>query len=806
MEEKTKGITENRRLRNILAPAAAALLLWAAVPAARAGTIARPLSQMVDASRPGERIPVIVTLEDNVALDRLWEGSRKERRRRIVHALKNRFQGNLNRSGIRGLLARFGGRAHLRPLWIVNGLALKAPPRLIRAIAASPWVQAVRLDEPVPAPTVNPLWDGDVTWNLQAVGATELWDLGHTGQGIVVALLDSGVDADHPDLAGRWRGGANSWFDANLDDPAYDPSQPYDAGGHGTAVAGILVGGDAGGSAIGMAPGARWIAAKIFPTDGGPALESEIHAAFQWLMDPDGNPETDDAPDVVNNSWGFDAPDACYEGSDGISFLTDIQVLEQAGIAVAFAAGNSGSGAGWPTSVSPANYPESLAVGSVDALLTVETTSGRGPSACDGAVYPDLVAPGDSIRTTDLYEGVLTPDPYIVVSGTSAAAPHAAGAMALLLDAYPFLTPFQLKTALRLSASDLGDPGPDNDSGFGHLDVAAAHAVVPLFDTVSIQEVDYDPFSHRLMVVATSDGQPDAALRAAGSLDGNPIDLGALDWKPWLGFYRNTFTQVSVLPTSVTVTSTGGGTATWTAPGPDVVSIVEVHYSPDAGGTLMVAAASSDEGEAEMAAETFGYLDWKPWLGLHRGTFTGIGSPPASVTVNSTKGGFATWTAPPLDVVDIVDVTYTTDDGGTLVVAATSSEAGGVTLSAETFGVLAWKPWLGFHRATFTGIGGRPDSVTVASSSGGSATWTAPVADAVDILDASYDAADGGTLVVAATSTHGGAVTLRAEGYGVLNWKSWLLLHRATFTGIGEQPAQVTVVSSGGGLDSLTIP
>ena len=147
--------------------------------------------------------------------------------------------------------------------------------------------------------------------------------------------------------------GPNSWFDPY----GQHPTTPLDLTGHGTATMGVMVGGDAGGTSIGMAPGATWIAARIF-NDSGSGTATAIHAALQWVLDPDGNPATDDAPDVLNNSWAY--------GSLGcnLAFQLDLQALRATGILPVFAAGNFGPGTS--TSVSPANYPESLAVGAVD--------------------------------------------------------------------------------------------------------------------------------------------------------------------------------------------------------------------------------------------------------------------------------------------------------------------------------------------------------------------------------------------------------------------------------------------------------
>ena len=221
-----------------------------------------------------------------------------------------------------------------------------------------------------------------------------------------------------PDLSGRWRGGTNSWYDPF----GQHTTSPMDRTGHGTQVMGLMVGGDAGGTSVGVAPGARWIAARIY-NDAGQGTTSNTHLAFQWLLDPDHNPNTADAPQVVNNSW-------TYGSGCNLTFAQDIQTLRAAGILPVFAAGNSAS-----LTSSPANNPGAMAVGSTTSSDTIASYSSRGPSACGepSNTFPELTAPGDNVRTTDLYGG------YATFSGTSMAAPHVAGALALLLSAYPNL-------------------------------------------------------------------------------------------------------------------------------------------------------------------------------------------------------------------------------------------------------------------------------------------------------------------------------------------------------------------------------
>jgi subtilisin family serine protease len=343
------------------------------------------------------------------------------------------------------------------PLWILDAVIVTARPVVLRELAKRSDVLEIRPSTVVAAPAPPDQTAGfpaPPAQNLSVVNAPQVWDLGYRGQGVVVANLDTGVDASHPDLAGSWRGGSDSWYDPNGEHPA----QPSDVNGHGTWTMGAMVGGSAGGTAIGMAPGAKWIAAKIF-NDRGTATTARIHQAFQWLLDPDANPNTPDAPNVVNNSWVMRTPGCNLE------FELDLQRLRAAGILPVFAAGNGGPSPS--TGYSPADDPEAFPVGSASNLDVLDDFSSRGPG-CAGSTYPDLTAPGEDINTTDLYGY------YVPETGTSMAAPHVAGALALLLSAVPSLSADRQAAALESSALDLGDAGPDDAFGYGRLDALAA--------------------------------------------------------------------------------------------------------------------------------------------------------------------------------------------------------------------------------------------------------------------------------------------------------------------------------------------
>ena len=344
-------------------------------------------------------------------------------------------------------LRREGHVRHVRSLWIASAVALTADESALAVLRARPDVRSIEADSELPMQPADAV-TGEP--GIASTGAPAFWARGVDGRGITVAVLDTGLDLRHIELAGRYRGGTNSWFDPY----GQHPTTPMDIDGHGTQVAGVIVAG----SGIGMAPGARFIAARAFD-DGGASTASAIHAAFQWLLNPDGNPATNDAPNVVNLSWG--ARQGCT-----LEFQPDLQALRAAHILPVAAAGNDGAIAGADNS--PANLPEAFAVGAMSSPTTIAPFSSHGPSSC-GSPFPALVAPGTGIRSTGLGGLDVTG-----LAGTSFSAPHVAGALALLLQVAPQLTADQQATLLTQSAIDFGAPGADSTFGAGLLDLIAA--------------------------------------------------------------------------------------------------------------------------------------------------------------------------------------------------------------------------------------------------------------------------------------------------------------------------------------------
>ncbi len=389
-----------------------------------------------------------------------------------------------------------------RPLWIVNAIRLRARPQDANVLATHPEVALVQADRSWVAPLPEPLALGNpacspdnpnnpVCWNIRAIGADRVWnEFGINGRGVTVASIDSGVLVSHSALTRGYRGYVGPGVFTN-DYNWYDPqgliSGPGDQNGHGTHVMGIMVGqGDETTTkpSIGVAPGAAWIAAQGCESD---CSEGDLIAAAEWMLAPTDtqgrNPRPDLRPMVINNSWAGTGGDPWYSGY--------ITAWRAAGIFPVFAAGNASiqNPSVCGSIASPGDDPQVLAVGAIDANRTIAPFSLRGPSSF-GGLKPDLSAPGTySTGQLGIYSAAIggTQAEYRGLQGTSMAAPHVAGAVALLWAANPALIGNYDATyaALTGSAHPLADTScgehvvsPNNTYGYGALDIFAAVAQV----------------------------------------------------------------------------------------------------------------------------------------------------------------------------------------------------------------------------------------------------------------------------------------------------------------------------------------
>lgn len=466
--------------------------------------LAPTLVDVLAATAPGQDVAVVATLRDPE--DRPLPRGQVAARTAVVHALRTRAAGT--QAALLRTLARDGAR-DVTPLWIRDQVAFRAPAGVVRRVAARADVELVALDEApitpgtVPKAAAATPGASPVGWGVAAVGAPSVWTT-TTGVGAVVADLDTGVDITAPDLAATYQGGPGAWFD-----PYNQHSAPTDVNGHGTWTTSIMTGGSATGTAVGVAPGAHWIAARVFD-DSGRATTSAIHAAFQWALAA--------APQVVNASWSSTSTSCSTE------FEPDLAALRAVGTLTVVAAGNSGPAAGSGTA--PATLPEAVAVGSVDQSSVVDPSSSRGPASCAGrTTFPDVVAPGVGVPVTDLGGYPFT------ASGTSMAAPHVAGVLALLAAAHPGLSADAQERALLGGARDLYPPGPDSASGAGEVDAVKSLSLLgttppppPPADTVppTVTAVTITPAIGAVTVSATASDAGTGVVGASAWVDTDP--------------------------------------------------------------------------------------------------------------------------------------------------------------------------------------------------------------------------------------------------------------------------------------------
>ncbi|MHC1631829.1 MAG: S8 family serine peptidase [Methanotrichaceae archaeon] len=276
-----------------------------------------------------------------------------------------------------------------------------------------------------------------------------------TGRGVIVAILDTGVDPDHMSLD-------DMDDDPSTDDPKIvafkdfvnNRKESYDDNGHGTNCASLIAGtGESGG----LAPGAKLVVVKVMDRFGNCRL-SDALKALDWCLE---NRE-DLGIDIISFSVG-----GCVSHNNTSLLDQACDNMVNEGLIVCVAAGNSGPSS--KSIVTPGTAKNVITVGAVDSGGNIFQRSSRGPTP-DGWIKPDLVALG--VNVTSARAGSICGQS--TVSGTSMAAPQVAGAAAVLLGKYSNLDPANVKKILLMSADDLGVPGPDNTYGWGLLNLSRA--------------------------------------------------------------------------------------------------------------------------------------------------------------------------------------------------------------------------------------------------------------------------------------------------------------------------------------------
>jgi subtilisin family serine protease len=428
-----------------------------------------------------------------------------------------------------------------KAFWATNAIRVeKGDLALAQQLATSTAVEGLYATTSYDPPELEPKaaaarTAAAVEWGIANIKADQVWSqYGDRGAGITVASIDTGVQYDHPALVGQYRGSKPdgtfdhnyNWFDA----AGTCGPVPCDQNGHGTHTMGTMIGADG----IGVAPGANWIAANgCCPSD-----ESLI-ASAQWMLQPRDlagqNPDAGRRPQVINNSWGSESP-------SNDPFMEDItQAWAASGIFAVWSNGNLGSGC--RTSGSPGSLSSNYSTGAYDENNTIADFSSRG-SGQNGETKPNLSAPGVDVRSS------LPGNSYGYASGTSMAAPHVAGTVALLWSAAPGLVGDVAATRKLLDGSSVDTPddacgGTDADNnvyGEGRLNALALVDSAPVGETGTLA----------VSVVDSSTGKPvpTAALKITGPVsrertagdDGKyavPLPVGTYSVDAsWFGYYE----------------------------------------------------------------------------------------------------------------------------------------------------------------------------------------------------------------------------------------------------------------------------
>ncbi|MEU1436718.1 S8 family serine peptidase [Streptomyces sp. NPDC005786] len=445
--------------------------------------------------------------------------------------------------------------------WIANAVQVTGGQALVDQLAKRSDVarivkeQSYELDETEskvsPAPSVSGAsvaGDDTPEWGVKDIEADQVWSQYESrGEGIVIASVDSGVQYNHPDLVANYRGNnGNGAFshDYNFYDPTGNcPSDgtPCDNNGHGTHTMGTMVG--KGG--IGVAPNAKWIAAK--GCESSKCSDEYLLKAGQWILAPTDhtgqNPRPELAPNIVNNSWG---------GGDTTFYQDIVEAWNSAGIFEAFAAGNDGDGATCSTAHAPGSQAPAYGVGAYDVNGKIAKFSGFGPSLVDNSMKPNISAPGVDVRST--WPG----SSYSVLSGTSMATPHVAGAVALLWSAAPSLIGKidETRALLDGGASDVDDThcggtaAMNNVWGEGKLDILSSIDKAPHI-AATVTGTATDKATGAALSGVTVDATTDGTTRTVTTADDGTYRLtlaaGTYDFSySGYGYSTDTVTGVAV--------------------------------------------------------------------------------------------------------------------------------------------------------------------------------------------------------------------------------------------------------------------
>ena len=306
---------------------------------------------------------------------------------------------------------------------IINAISADVPLESIDVMVKNPNIEYIENDEKVfahvPIGTCQQvqILKQTTPWGINRIGSRLVNAMGNTGKGVKVGILDTGIDYNHEDLKGNYRGGYNFVGNNN---------NPIDDNGHGTHVAGIIAAEDNGIGVVGVAPQAYLYSVKILSFDSIGAI-SDVVSGLEWSVD--------NGMHVINLSLGSE--------DNSISVGRAINNTYNAGILIASAAGNSGNAAGSGNNMDfPAKYDGVVSVGATDINDNRAKFSSTGPKL-------ELSAPGADILST------LNGNKYGKLSGTSMSCPHVTGVAALIMSADPGITNTRVRIRMQMTAQNM---------------------------------------------------------------------------------------------------------------------------------------------------------------------------------------------------------------------------------------------------------------------------------------------------------------------------------------------------------------
>nr|NQU94378.1 S8 family serine peptidase [Bacteroidota bacterium] len=465
--------------------------------------ITESLKQKLEVTPPDDQLRINITLRDQFDSQTLISQAQKltpaERRAFVISVLKDFSK--LSQDGVLADLNRFQRSddvSDITTFWIANVITCFATPEVINALAARPDIAEIDFDEyrVILDPRENAnAWteegtpdSREITWNVLKINADDVWALGLTGDGIIVSVIDTGVNYNHVDL------NDHVWENPDYPYHGYDfvnnDNNPMDDHGHGTHCSGTVAGDGTAGSQTGVAPDATIMCCKVLDAGGG-GSESGVWEALEFSIEQGAH--------IVSLSLG-------WQHSWGVNRTVWRQTFDNilaAGVAASVAAGNEGDQQGTypiPDNVRtpgdippPWLHPDQTLTGGISGVICVGATdngdnvsgySSRGPldwSAINpfndypyqpemGLIRPDIVAPGTGIKSLDYSSNNGYASGW---SGTSMATPANAGMLALMLQKNNVLTPEQISQIIEGTAVVL-TPGKNNTSGSGRIDALAA--------------------------------------------------------------------------------------------------------------------------------------------------------------------------------------------------------------------------------------------------------------------------------------------------------------------------------------------